>query len=125
MSKPYRFGISSSLRSAEGGIQITVAGLEFTLGPLQSVIAGVVLFLTVWLVLKLLSLLVAVWRDLERNRYHVIYNASSPCLFALKTLRYSEYSEICGKNATSAAPLRLAQGEGGGVDLPGVLGDLR
>ena len=48
-----------------GGIQITVAGFELNLGPLQSVIALVALVVALWVVLKLLSLLVAVWKFLN------------------------------------------------------------
>ena len=53
------------LMEQSGGIQITVAGTEYTLAPLQSVIAGIVLFVLVWLVLKILSLLVATFRFLN------------------------------------------------------------
>lgn len=47
------------LMETSGGIQITFAGTEYTLAPLQSVIAAVVLLVLVWVALKLLSLLVA------------------------------------------------------------------
>ncbi|WP_323776999.1 heme biosynthesis protein HemY [Leisingera sp.] len=47
------------LMDTGGGVQITVAGTEYTLGALQSVIALGVLVFGVWLLLKLLSLLVA------------------------------------------------------------------
>jgi len=53
------------LMESSGGIQITVSGMEYTLKPLQSVIAGLVLLVLVWLVLKLLSLLVATIRFLN------------------------------------------------------------
>lgn len=53
------------LLEMSGGVQITVAGTEYTLGALQSVIALVVLVVLVWLLLKLLSLLVATWRFLN------------------------------------------------------------
>ncbi len=53
------------LMESSGGIQITVAGTEYTLAPLQSVIAGLVLLVIVWVVLKLLSLLVATLRFLN------------------------------------------------------------
>ncbi|SFR01928.1 heme biosynthesis protein HemY [Poseidonocella sedimentorum] len=48
------------LLESEGGVQVTVAGTEFTLGPLQSVIALVLLLLVVFVLLKLAGLLVAV-----------------------------------------------------------------
>ena len=47
------------LMETGGGVQITVAGTEFTLGPLQSVIAALALIVLVWVFLKLLSLLMA------------------------------------------------------------------
>ncbi|WP_147109864.1 heme biosynthesis protein HemY [Tateyamaria sp. syn59] len=53
------------LLESEGGIQIVVAGREYTLGPLQSVIALVALIFAVWVLLKLLGLLLAVWHFLN------------------------------------------------------------
>ena len=87
------------LMDAEGGIQITVAGLEFTLGPLQSVIVGVVLFLTVWLLLKLLSLLVAVWHFLNGDETAI-------------TRYFNRNRERKGFEALSEGMMALASGEG-------------
>ncbi|MGD9862939.1 MAG: heme biosynthesis HemY N-terminal domain-containing protein, partial [Pseudodonghicola sp.] len=56
---------ASLLMEMSGGMQITVAGTEYTLGPLQSVIALLALLVAVWLLLKLLSLLVATWKFLN------------------------------------------------------------
>jgi HemY protein len=53
------------LMESSGGIQITFAGTEYTLAPLQSVIAGLVLLVVVWVALKLLSLLVATLKFLN------------------------------------------------------------
>jgi HemY protein len=53
------------LLESEGGIQLTLMGTEYSLGPLQSVIAGLILIVVVWVVLKALSLLVACWRFLN------------------------------------------------------------
>ncbi|MFT7596651.1 MAG: HemY protein [Paracoccaceae bacterium] len=53
------------LMETGGGVQITVAGTEFTLGPLQSVMAALALFGVVWVFLKLLSLLLATLRFLN------------------------------------------------------------
>ncbi len=53
------------LLETSGGVMVTVAGVEYTLAPLQSVIALGVLVLAVWLFLKLLSLLVATWKFLN------------------------------------------------------------
>jgi HemY protein len=47
------------LLESSGGIQITFAGTEYTLAPLQSVIAGLLLLVLLWLMLKLFSLFVA------------------------------------------------------------------
>lgn len=53
------------LLEMRGGLQITAAGTEYTLGPLQSVIALVALVVLLWLLLKLASLLLATWRFLN------------------------------------------------------------
>jgi HemY protein len=53
------------LLESEGGIRIVVAGSEYTLGPLQSVVAFLILVVAIWLGLKLFSLLVAVWKFLN------------------------------------------------------------
>ena len=82
------------LLESEGGIQLTVAGTEYTLGPLQSVLAAIVLVIVVWLFLKILSLLVAVWRFLngdetaisryfDRNRERKGFQALSEGMMAL------------------------------------------
>lgn len=82
------------LLETDGGIQITVAGTEYTLGPLQSVIAGVALILAVWLLFKLLWLLMATLKFLngdetalsryfDRNRERKGYQALSDGLMAL------------------------------------------
>mmetsp|Transcript_18290 Transcript_18290/g.29156 ORF Transcript_18290/g.29156 Transcript_18290/m.29156 type:complete len:491 (-) Transcript_18290:2303-3775(-) len=53
------------LLESEGGVRIVVAGSEYTLGPLQSVVGFVVLVFAIWLGLKLMGLLVAVWKFLS------------------------------------------------------------
>jgi HemY protein len=53
------------LLESEGGVRIIVAGMEITLGPLQSVIALIVMVLVIWLGLKLLGLLIACWKFLN------------------------------------------------------------
>ncbi|MFC3613367.1 heme biosynthesis protein HemY [Lutimaribacter marinistellae] len=53
------------LMETSGGVQVTVAGMEYTLGPLQSVIAFLILVLAVWLFFKLLTLLIATLRFLN------------------------------------------------------------
>ncbi|WP_171230184.1 heme biosynthesis protein HemY [Ruegeria sp. HKCCA4008] len=82
------------LMQTSGGVQITVAGTEFTLGPLQSVIALAVLVFAVWLFFKLLSLLIATLKFLngdetalsryfDRNRQQKGYQALADGLLAL------------------------------------------
>ena len=53
---------AATLMESTGGVQVTIAGTEFTFGPLQSVIAAVLLVVLIWVVLKLLALLWAVAR---------------------------------------------------------------
>ena len=82
------------LMESEGGVMITVAGVEYTLGPLQAVIALILLVVLVWLALKLFALLVAVLKFLngdetalsryfDRNREKKGYQALSEGLMAL------------------------------------------
>lgn len=82
------------LMESEGGVMITVAGVEYTLGPLQAVIALILLVVLVWLALKLFALLVAVLKFLngdetalsryfDRNREKKGYHALSEGLMAL------------------------------------------
>lgn len=56
---------AGELLETAGGVQITVAGTEYTLGALQSVIALTVLLVALWVFLKLLSLLVATLKFLN------------------------------------------------------------
>lgn len=87
------------LLKSEGGVQLTVMGSEFTFGPLQSVIAAIVLVLGVWVLLKLLSLLLATWQFLNGDET------------ALS--RYFDRSrERKGYNALSEGMMALASGEG-------------
>ncbi|KUJ78013.1 heme biosynthesis protein HemY [Ruegeria marisrubri] len=82
------------LMETSGGVQITVAGTEYTLGPLQSVIAFLVLVFLVWLFFKLLTLLVATLKFLngdetalsryfDRGRERRGYQALADALMAL------------------------------------------
>ncbi|KIC13441.1 heme biosynthesis protein HemY [Leisingera sp. ANG-Vp] len=58
------FGAGLLMETA-GGVQVTVAGTEYTLGPLQSVLALGVLVAAVWVFFKLLALLAATWHFLN------------------------------------------------------------
>ncbi len=75
-------------------LRIIVAGWEFTIGPVQAVVLGVLLFIAVWLTLKLLGLLGATFRFLngdetaisryfDRNRERKGYRALSEGMMAL------------------------------------------
>lgn len=82
------------LLESEGGVQVTVAGTEYTLGPLQSVIAVAVLVVAIWLVLKVFTLLLATLRFIngdetaisryfDKNRERKGFQALSEGLIAL------------------------------------------
>lgn len=87
------------LMEAEGGVQITAGGTEYTLGPLQSVIALSALVLAVWLAFKLLSLLIAVWHFLNGDETAIS--------------RYFDRSrERKGFQALAEGLIALASGEG-------------
>lgn len=82
------------LMESEGGVTVTALGTEYVFGPLQSVIGAAVLVVAVWFMLKLLSLLVAIWhflngdetalsRYFDRSRERKGYNALAEGLMAL------------------------------------------
>ena len=82
------------LMESTGGLQVTVMGTEYSFGPLQSVIAVILLVVAVWLLLKVIALLVATWhflngdetamsRYFDRNRERKGYEALSQGLMAL------------------------------------------
>jgi len=82
------------LLELDGGVRIVMAGQEFNLTPLMAVIGLVLLVVTVWLLLKLVSLLVAVLRFIngddtalsryfQRNRQEKGYQALSEGMMAL------------------------------------------
>ena len=82
------------LLEVEGGIRVSIASTEFTLGPLAAVVALVALVVLVWVALKLLSLLVATVRFLngdetaisryfDRNRERKGFQALADGLMAL------------------------------------------
>lgn len=82
------------LLESQGGMQLRVMGTEYNFGPLETVLAVIVLMLGVWLLLKVLSLLVAVVKFLngdetamsryfDRNRERKGFEALSEGLMAL------------------------------------------
>ncbi|QFT58303.1 hypothetical protein FIU94_05645 [Sulfitobacter sp. THAF37] len=82
------------LLESQGGVQVTLMGTEYSFGPLQSVIAVLLLLLAVWLLLKILSLLsatlhflngdeTALSRYFDKNRERKGFEALSDGLMAL------------------------------------------
>jgi len=80
-------------------VQITAAGWEFTLGPLQAVVAALLLMLAVWLLLRLVGLLVAVLRFVTGDETAL-------------TRHFSRARERKGYQALAEGMLALASGEG-------------
>jgi HemY protein len=77
-----------------GGLRLVVAGWEFTLGPLQAVIAACLIVALIWLVMRLVGLIVATLRFLngdetaisryfDRNRERKGYQALADGMMAL------------------------------------------
>lgn len=87
------------LMEVDGGIRIAFTGIEFTLGPLQTVIAGILLIVAIWAMLKLLGLLIAFVRFL---------NGDETAL----SRYFNRNRERRGFRALSEAMLALASGEG-------------
>jgi HemY protein len=82
------------LLEAEGGLQISAFGFELNPGPLESVLLLVLLVFAVWVLLKVLALVIALWKFLngdetalsryfDRNRERKGYDALSEGLMAL------------------------------------------
>jgi HemY protein len=82
------------LLDSDGGLRFSVAGWEFTLGPLQATIAALVLVAAIWLAMLLVGLVVAVLKFLtgdetalsryfDRNRERKGYQALSEGMLAL------------------------------------------
>jgi HemY protein len=87
------------LMESDGGVQIAFAGTEYTLGPLQAAIAWALMFVLVWLLLKLASLLVATLKFL---------NGDETAL----SRYFDRGRERRGYQAISDAMMALASGEG-------------
>ncbi|TCK99765.1 HemY protein [Shimia isoporae] len=84
------------LLESEGGVMITMGGVEFTLGPFQTALALIALVAATWLAIKLLALLVAtlkflngdetaISRYFDRNREKKGYQALADGLMALSS----------------------------------------
>ena len=83
-----------------GDVQTTIAGTEYTISPLQTVIFICILSVAVWLMLKLFTLLVAILRFINGDE-----TAVSRYFFRSR--------ERKGYQAFSEGMLALASGEGG------------
>ncbi|WP_122074411.1 heme biosynthesis protein HemY [Pseudophaeobacter sp. EL27] len=92
------FGAGILMETA-GGVQVTVAGTEYTLGALQSVLALGVLVLSVWIFLKLLTLLVATLKFLNGDE-------------TAMSRYFDKGRERKGYQALSDGMMALASGEG-------------
>ncbi|MEP2717497.1 heme biosynthesis HemY N-terminal domain-containing protein [Pseudophaeobacter sp.] len=92
------FGAGILMETA-GGVQITVAGVEYTLGALQSVMALGLLVVAVWVFLKLLTLLVATLKFLNGDE-------------TAMSRYFDKGREQKGYQALSDGMMALASGEG-------------
>jgi len=121
------------LLDTEGGIQIAVAGWEFTLGPLQATVGALLLLGLLWLAMKTVGLLVASLRFLngdetaisryfDRNRERRGYQALNDGLLALasgegrlaliKAQRAAKYLERPDLTTLLVAQAAEASGDG-------------
>jgi HemY protein len=87
------------LLEADGGIRLSIADTELTLGPLASVIGLLVLVVAIWLALKLVGLLVAFMRFIAGDETAV-------------TRYFSRNRERKGYDALAEGMMALASGEG-------------
>ncbi len=82
-----------------GGAVVTMGGQEFTLSPLKLVLALIVLIIALWIVLKLLSLLVATLRFINGDETAI-------------TRYFAKGRERKGYQALSEGMMALASGDG-------------
>lgn len=82
-----------------GGAVINMAGLEFTLSPLQIILGLVILLVALWVVLKLLSLLVAILKFINGDETAI-------------SRYFSKNRERKGYQALSEGMMALASGDG-------------
>ncbi|MDJ1009414.1 MAG: heme biosynthesis HemY N-terminal domain-containing protein [Paracoccaceae bacterium] len=92
------FGAGLLLES-EGGVRVSVAATEFTLGPLESVIAALVLLAGLWVLLKLISLAIAILRFMSGDETAL-------------SRWWGRNQERRGFDALSDGMMALASGEG-------------
>lgn len=89
----------SRLLEMQGALQLSVAGWEFTLGPLQVVIGGIGLLVALWIVLKILGLTLAILRFLNGDETAI-------------SRYFDRDRERRGFDALSQGLVALASGEG-------------
>ena len=87
------------LLDSSGGLQVTVMGTEYNFGPLQSVVAVLLLVIAVWLLFKILGLLVATWKFLNGDETAI-------------SRHFDRNREKKGLEALSDGLMALASGEG-------------
>ncbi|SMP06691.1 heme biosynthesis protein HemY [Shimia sagamensis] len=98
------------LLESDGGVMVTVAGVEYSLGPFHTALALIALVAAVWLVIKALGLLVAtlkflngdetaISRYFDRNREKKGYQALADSVTALAS----------GEGRTAMEKARLAE----------------
>lgn len=92
------FGVEFLMAHGEG-LRIAIANVEFTLGPIQTVVAGILLLVAVWIILKLLGLLLATLRFLAGDETAI-------------TRYFARNRERRGFRALAEAFTALAAGEG-------------
>ena len=90
---------ASYLLEAEGGVRVAVMRNEYNFGPLQSVIALIVLFGVVWLLVKAVSFLHALWRFMNGDDTAI-------------SRFFSRNKERRGYDALAQSMMALASGEG-------------
>ncbi len=92
------FGANVLLES-EGGIRIAFAGQEIFLEPLQAAIAIAILVAAIWVLLKVLSFLIAIWRFFSGDETAI-------------TRFFARRSQARGYDALAQGMMALASGEG-------------
>lgn len=93
------FSLTASwLLDTGGGIRVAVSGWEFTLGPIQTLIAALLIIAGLWILMRLVALLVACLRFL---------NGDETAL----TRHFDRNREKKGREALSDTMLALAAGE--------------
>lgn len=87
------------LMESEGGVRISIANTEFTLGPLESVIGLLALVIGLWLALKIAGLIVAFLRFLNGDETAI-------------SRYFARNRERRGYDALAEGMMALASGEG-------------